>query len=44
MKIGNQFQTDSGVHRTLAYDANGNLTNDGAGKTYTYDAADSGNQ
>jgi RHS repeat-associated protein len=31
--------TDSGVNRTLTYDANGNLTNDGAGKTYTYDAA-----
>jgi RHS repeat-associated protein len=31
--------TDSGVNRTLTYDANGNLTNDGAGKTYGYDAA-----
>jgi RHS repeat-associated protein len=31
--------TDSGVNRTLTYDANGNLTNDGAGKTFTYDAA-----
>jgi RHS repeat-associated protein len=28
-----------GAARTLAYDANGNLTNDGAGKTYTFDAA-----
>jgi hypothetical protein len=25
--------------RCLTYDANGNLTNDGAGKVYTYDAA-----
>jgi YD repeat-containing protein len=25
--------------RWLPYDANGNLTNDGAGNTYTYDAA-----
>jgi RHS repeat-associated protein len=31
--------TDSGVNRTLTYDANGNLTNDGNGKTYTFDAA-----
>ncbi len=31
--------TDSGVNRTLTYDANGNLTNDGAGKTFIYDAA-----
>ncbi len=28
-----------GAARTLAYDANGNLTNDGNGKTYAYDAA-----
>ena len=31
--------TDSGVNRTLTYDANRNLTNDGNGKTYAYDAA-----
>ncbi len=29
----------SGVNRTLTYDANGNLTNDGNGKTFTFDAA-----
>jgi RHS repeat-associated protein len=28
-----------GVVSTLTYDANGNLTNDGNGKTYAYDAA-----
>jgi RHS repeat-associated protein len=31
--------TDSGANRTLTYDANGNLTNDGNGKTYGWDAA-----
>jgi RHS repeat-associated protein len=31
--------TDSGANRTLTYDANGNLTNDGNGKVYAYDAA-----
>jgi RHS repeat-associated protein len=29
-----------GTARTLLYDANGNLTNDGNGKTYAFDAAD----
>ena len=35
-----QVTVDSGAARTLAYDANGNLTNDGAGKAYDWDAAD----
>ena len=35
-----QVTVDSGTSRTLTYDANGNLTNDGAGKTYDWDAAD----
>lgn len=30
----------SGTARTLTYDLNGNLTDDGAGKTYAWDAAD----
>ena len=35
-----QVTVDSGTSRTLTYDANGNLTNDGAGKAYDWDAAD----
>ena len=33
-------QFDTAVHTALTYDANGNLTTDFAGTTYTYDAAD----
>ncbi len=34
-----QYTVANGVSRTLTYDLDGNLVNDGAGKTYTYDAA-----
>jgi len=35
-----QVAVASGTARTLTYDLNGNLTNDGVGKTYDWDAAD----
>ena len=34
-----QYTVANGVARTLTYDLDGGMLNDGAGKTYTYDAA-----